>query len=338
MKKAVKLACLVLFAGNVWAQNSPKVHELKASPQTVHRGFLDASLKPVLTIDSGDIVKLETATGNPRYFEQLGVPKEKIPAELYAVYEGVEGAGRGDHTLNGPIYIKTAEPGDMLEIRIRSVDLRLPIAGQSFVPNRGLLPEEFPKGRDRVLWLDLQKKTTEYAPGVVVPLKPFWGVIAVAPPQSMGRVSSGPPNMFGGNMDNRDLVSGTTLYLPVFVPGALLSVGDGHAAQGYGEVCLSAIETSLKGEIQVVVHKNKNLKQPRAETRTHFMTMGLNTDLDEAAKIATREMLDWIVEMKGLSREDAYLLASAAMDLVVTQVVDGTKGIHALMPKSIFKK
>jgi acetamidase/formamidase len=338
MKKAMKVACLFLFAGNVWAQNAPKVHELKASPQTVHRGFLDASLKPVLTINSGDIVKLETATGNPRYFEQLGVPKEKIPAELYTVYEGVEGAGRGDHTLNGPIYINGAELGDMLEIRIRSVDLRLPIAGQGFVPNRGLLPEEFPKGKDRVLWLDLQKKTTEYAPGVVVPLKPFWGVIAVAPPPSMGRVPSGPPNIFGGNMDNRDLVSGTTLYLPVFVPGALLSIGDGHAAQGYGEVCLSAIETSLKGEIQVVLHKNKTLKQPRAETRTHFMTMGLNTDLDEATKIATREMLDWIVEMKGLSREDAYMLASAAMDLVVTQVVDGTKGIHALMPKSIFKK
>ena len=139
-------------------------------------------------------------------------------------------------------------------------------------------------------------------------------------------------------MDNRDLVGGTTLYLPVFVAGALLSIGDGHAAQGYGEVCLSAIETSLKGEIQVLLHKNKRIKQPRAETPTHFMTMGLNPDLDEAAKIATREMLDWIVEMKGLSREDAYMLASAAMDLVVTQVVDGTKGIHALMPKAIFRK
>jgi acetamidase/formamidase len=226
----------------------------------------------------------------------------------------------------------------MIEIRIRSIDLRLPIAGQGFVPNRGVLPEDFPNAKDRVLWLDLKKKTTEYAPGVVVPLKPFWGVIGVAPPLSMGRVPSGPPNVFGGNMDNRDLVGGATLYLPVFVPGALLSIGDGHAAQGYGEVCLSAIETSLKGEIQVVLHKNKPLKQPRAETPTHFMTMGLNADLDEAVKIATREMLDWVVEMKGLSREDAYMLASATMDLVVTQAVDGTKGIHALMPKAIFKK
>src|SRR5262245_14073026 len=328
--------CLMLTAAR--AQTAPKVHELTASPETVHRGCFDASLKPVLTIDSGDIVRLETATGNPRYFEQLGVPKEKIPSELYDVYEGVDNGGRGDHTLNGPIYVNGAEPGDRLEIRIRSIDVRLPIAGQGFVPNRGLLPEEFPTGKDRVLWLDLKKKTAEYAPGIVVPLKPFWGVIAVAPPASMGRVPSGPPNMFGGNMDNRDLVGGSTLYLPVFVPGALLSIGDGHAAQGYGEVCLSAIETSLKGEIQVVLHKNKPLKQPRAETPTHFMTMGLNSDLDEAAKIATREMLDWLVEMKGLSRQDAYMLASATMDLVVTQVVDGTKGIHALMPKAIFKK
>ena len=333
MVTVVSIAC----TGSSLAQRAPKVHLLKASPQTVHRGFFDASLKPVLTIDSGDVVKLETATGNPRYFERLGVPKEKIPAELYAVYEGVEGAGRGDHTLNGPMYINGAMPGDMVEVRIRSVELRLPIAGQGFVPGRGLLSEEFPAGKDKVLWLDLKNKTTEYAPGVVVPLRPFWGVIGVAPPPTMGRVPSGPPNIFGGNMDNRDLIGGAKLYLPVFVPGALLSIGDGHAAQGYGEVCLSAIETSLKGEIQVVLHKNKPIKQPRAETPTHFMTMGLHSDLDEATKIATREMLDWIVEMKGISRDDAYMLASSVMDLVVTQVVDGTKGIHALMPKAVFK-
>jgi len=338
MRVRIAAACLILLGANARAQNGRKVHDLKATPQTVHRGFFDATLKPVLTINSGDIVRLETATGNPRYFERLGVPKDKIPPELYTVYEGVEGAGRGDHTLNGPIYVNGAQPGDMLEVRIRSVDLRLPIAGQSFVAKRGLLPEEFPQPKDRVLWLDLKNKTTEYAPGVVVPLKPFWGVIGVSPPPSMGRVPSGAPNMFGGNMDNRDLVGGANLYLPVFVPGGLLSIGDGHAAQGYGEVCLSAIETSLKGEIQVVLHKNVPLKQPRAETPTHYMTMGLDPDLDEAAKIATRQMLDWIVEMKGLSRDDAYMLASAAMDLVVTQVVDGTKGIHAFMPKAIFKK
>jgi acetamidase/formamidase len=320
------------------AQSAAKIHELKASPTTVHRGFFDATLKPVLTIDSGDIVRLETASGNPRFFESIGVPKEKIPAELYAVFDGVEGANRGDHTLNGPIAVRGAQPGDMLEIRIRSVDVRLPIAGQSFVPNRGLLPEDFPYEKARVLWIDLDKKTVEYAPGVHVPVKPFWGVIGVAPPLSMGRVPSGPPNIFGGNLDNRDLGAGSTLFLPVHVPGALLSFGDGHAAQGHGEVCLSAVETSLRGEVQIVLHKGRRLRWPRAETATHYMTMGLAADLDDATKIATREMLDLIVETKGLSREDAYMLASAAMDLIVTQVVDGTKGIHAMMPKAIFQK
>src|SRR5438093_12892857 len=190
------------------AQGSPKVHDLKASPQTVHRGFFDASLKPVLTIDSGDIVRLETATGNPRYFEKLGVPKEQIPAELYRVFEGVDDTRRWDHTLNGPIYVNQAEPGDMLEIRIRSVDLWLPIAGQSFVPNRGLLPEEFPYARDRVLWLDLEHRTVTYAPGVVEPLKRFWWIYGVAPPPCMRRGTGGPPYVFGGNMDNRDLGAG----------------------------------------------------------------------------------------------------------------------------------
>jgi acetamidase/formamidase len=329
---------LMLLPGFARAQGSANIHELKASPATVHRGFFDASLKPVLTIDSGDIVRLETATGNPRWYEKLGVPRDKIPAELYAVYEGVEGDARGDHTLNGPIAIRGAAPGDMLEVRIRSVDVRLPIAGQGFVPNRGLLPEEFPYEKSRVTWIDVGRKVVQFAPGIEIPAKPFWGVIGVAPPASMGRVPSGPPNVFGGNLDNPDLGPGSTLYLPVHVAGALLSVGDGHAVQGYGEVSLSAVETSLKGEIQVILHKGGRLRWPRAETATHYITMGLDTDLDQAAKIATSEMLNFLVEAKGLSREDAYLLASAAMNLVVTQVVDGTKGIHAMMPKAIFQK
>jgi acetamidase/formamidase len=336
-KGIVAFVSLLALPALLNAQVASKIHELKASPATVHRNFFDASLKPVLTIDSGDIVRLETATGNPRWFEKLGVPKDKIPAELYEVYAGVDNDGRGDHTLNGPIAVRGAEPGDMLEIRIRSVEVRLPIAGQGFVPGRGLLPDEFPYEKGRVTWIDVGRKVVEFAPGIEVPAKPFWGVIGVAPPAGMGRVSSGPPNVFGGNLDNPDLGAGSTLYLPVHVPGALLSVGDGHAVQGHGEVSLSAVETSLKGEIQVLLHKGRRLRWPRAETATHYITMGLDPDLDEAAKIATREMLDFLVETKGISREDAYLLSSIAMDLMVTQVVDGTKGIHAMMPKAIFR-
>src|SRR3984893_14132491 len=254
-----------------------KTVELKATAKTVHQNFFDASLKPVLTINSGDTVRLETATGNPKYFEQHGVPKDKIPQELYTAFDGLPyddsgpDKGRADATLDGPIKVNGAEPGDVLEVRIRSVQVRLPIAAQSFVPGRGLLTEDFPYEKHRVLFMDLDKQTVEYAPGIVVPLKPFWGIIGVAPPPSMGRVYSGPPNIFGGNMNNRALVAGTTLYWPVYAPGALLSIGDGHAAEGAGEVCLSAIESSLKGEIQVILHKGKSLKLPRAETATHYM-------------------------------------------------------------------
>jgi acetamidase/formamidase len=330
-------SAFVIFAA-AQAQCEEKIHELKSSPSTVHRDFFDASLKPVLTIDSGDIVRLWTTTGNPRYFESLGVPKEKIPAELYAAFEGVSGQARGDQTLNGPIAVRGAEIGDTVEIRIRSIDLWLPIAAININANRGTLPEDFPYTRHRVVWLDLDKKTIELAPGVVIPARPFWGDIGVAPPALMGRVPSGPPNVFGGNMDNRDLLPGTSLYLPVHAPGALISIGDGHAAQGGGEVTGGAIETSLKGEIQVVLHKGKRITWPRAETPTHYMTMGLHEDLNQAVKIATREMLNFIVETRGLARDDVYMLLSAAMDLQVTQNVDITKGIHAMLPKAVFQK
>jgi acetamidase/formamidase len=315
-----------------------EVHELMAAPDTVHRGFFDATLKPVLTIDSGDVVRLHTASGNPRYYEALGVPKDKIPADLYRVFQGVEDALRWDHTLNGPIYVKDAAPGDTIEIRIRSVDVWLPLAGQSFTPNRGLLPEDFPYRRDRALFLDLDKKTVDYLPGVVLPLKPFWGVMGVAPPSAMGRVLSGPPNVFGGNMDNKDLGAGSTLYLPVHVPGALLSIGDGHAAQGHGE------GVSLRDRS---VLERRSAGDP-AQGQAHHVAARRNADAlhDDGAPHGSRrgyedgyaEMITWMTETKGLSREDAYMLASLAMDLIVTQVVDGTKGIHALMPKSIFRR
>ncbi len=329
---------LAMASGLAGTAQAAKTYELKASPTTTHISFFDATLPPVLTIDSGDSVKLQTASGNPRYYENLGVPKDKIPAELYEVYAKAEGTGRSDHTLNGPIAVRGAEPGDTLEVRILSVDVRLPIAGQSFRPGGGTLPDEFPYQKDRVLWIDLKSKSIEYAPGVKVPVKAFWGVIGVAPPQSMGRVKSSAPSFFGGNMDNRDLGAGSIVYLPVQTAGGMLSIGDGHAAQGHGEVSGSAIETSLKGEIQVILHKKQNLKLPRAETPTHYMAIGLNPDLDEATRIATSQMLDFLVEQKGLTRENAYFLCSAAMDLIISQNVDGTKGVHAMLPKSLFQK
>ena len=319
----------------VSAQQPPRVHELNASPSTTHIFFFDASLEPVLRVDSGDVVRLETATGNPRWFENAGVPRDRIPAELFEVYQGYDSAGRGDHTLNGPIFVNGAEPGDVLEVRILSVDVRLSIAGQGI--RRRLFPGDIEANVSRVHWIDLENRTVEFAPGVVVPIKPFWGVIGVAPPPEMGRVPSGAPSFFGGNMDNRDLGPGSILYLPIHNPGALLSVGDGHAVQGYGEISGSAVEASLRGEIQVFLHKDRELAWPRAETSTHYMTMGLDPDLDEAARIAAAEMVDFLVETQGLDRETAILLCSVAMDMVVTQVVDGTKGIHAMIAKDVFR-
>jgi acetamidase/formamidase len=335
-KHVVRVCCAWAVAASAAAQTAPKTYEIKATPTTTFYRFLDAATPPVVTINSGDIVKLETATGTPGYFERLGVPRDKIPAELYETFKGVDDNARRDHTLTGPIYVTGAEPGDSIEIRLRAIDVRLPIGGQGIGGNAALAGEFAP--RDKIIFLDLKNKTATYAPGVIVPLKPFWGSIAVVPPPSVGRITDQRPGPWGANMDNRDLVAGTTLYLPVFVRGALLSLGDGHAAQGEGEVGGSAIETSLKGEIQVVLHKGKTLKLPRAETPTEYVTMGFHEDLDEAAKIATREMLDWIVELKGIPRDEAYLLASVAMDLRVTQVVDGAKGIHAVIPKSIFRR
>ena len=325
---------VLLDSGAVQGQSPGRQHELTASPSTTHIFFFDAALEPVLRIDPGDVVRLETATGNPRWFENAGVSRERIPPELYEVYEGYDSGSRGDHTLNGPIYVNGAEPGDVLEVRILSVEARLAIAGQGIAQR--LFPGEFDAPVSRVHWIDLDARTVEFAPNIVVPIRPFWGVVGVAPPADMGRVPSGAPGVFGGNMDNRDLGPGSILYLPVHNEGALLSIGDGHAVQGYGEISGSAVETSLEGEIQVFLHKDRSLRWPRAETPTHYMTMGLDPDLDEAASLAAEEMIDFLVATKGLDRETAILLCSVAMDMVVTQVVDGTKGIHALVAKDLF--
>ncbi len=335
MKSFGAIAPVIVFLSALSASaQQPTVHELLASPETTHIFFFDASLEPVLEIESGDRVRLETATGNPRWFEALGVPSDQIPQELYDVYRDYDSEGRGDHTLNGPIFVRGAEPGDVLEVRILSVELRMSISGQGvagrFHPDLGNV--------SRVLWIDLENETVEYAPGVVVPTSPFWGVIGTAPPAEMGRVNSIAPNFFGGNMDNRDLGPGSVIYLPVYNTGGLLSVGDGHAVQGYGEISGGAVETSLKGEIQVFLHKDRTLERPRAETPTHYMTMGFHEDLDEAARIAGADMIDFLVETKDIDHATAVLLCSVAMDLVVTQVVDGTKGIHALISKDIFRK
>jgi len=246
--------------------------------------------------------------------------------------------GPGAHPLTGPVWVEGAEPGDVLEVRILGFEYLHPFGVTGFIPGSGTLPDEFPYSRFRLLRFDTARGVTEFAPGITLPLAPFFGSIGVAPNPIVRRVSSGPPGHHTGNLDNKELVAGSTLYIPVHVPGALLSLGDAHAMQGDGEVTLTGLETSVRGTVQVTVRKGMRLNWPRAETPTHYIAMGLHPDLDEASKLATREAIDFLVTEKKLTRDEAYILTSIGVDLRVTQLVDGTKGVHAMIAKSIFAK
>jgi len=315
-----------------------ETHELKLIPANVHWGYYDARLKPALKIASGDTVRIETMlAGGLERLKMVGVADSEIPDALKRVESAVTDRGPGAHPLTGPIYVEGAEPGDTVEVRIQSFEFLHPYGVTGFRPGSGTLPDDFPYARFKLIRLDPQAGTAAFGPGVTLKLAPFWGSIGVAPPLMMRRISSGPPGAHAGNLDNKELVAGSSLYLPVHVPGALISIGDGHALQGDGEVTVTAVETSLRGTVQIFVRKGKPIRWPRAETPTHFITMGLHPDLDEAARMATREMIDFLVSEKGMSRDDAYILCSLAVDLHVTQLVDDTKGIHAMLPKSVLR-
>jgi acetamidase/formamidase len=314
-------------------------YQLKATPATVAWGYYWSAAKPVLTIKSGDTVEIQTlTTSSPTSLANNGVKPEEIEPELKAIYAEVTDKGPGGHILTGPIYVEGAEPGDTLEVRIRKVRLAIPYASNGFSPQRGVLPPtDFDRPRTKIIRLDMKRNVALFAPNIEIPLRPFFGSLGVAPPESMGRINSAPPGVHAGNLDNKDLVEGTTLFIPVHVKGALFEAGDGHAGQGNGEVDITAMETSLVGTFQFVVRKDLHLKGPRGETPTHWIAMGLDPDLDQATINATRDAIDFLVTQKGLSREDAYALCSVAVDFNITQAVDGTKGVHALIPKSIFK-
>ncbi len=313
-------------------------HDLKATPKTVVWGYYSATAPPVLRIKSGDQVRIETvSTGSPARFEAAGVPPIQIPENFRQIYREVTDKGPGGHILTGPIYVEGAEPGDVLEVRILAIDLTLPFAYNGFRPGAGFLPDDFPSARMKIIPLDRQRMTGRFSESIEIPLRPFFGSMGVAPPEVNGRINSGPPWVHAGNLDNKELVAGTTLFIPVHAKGALFEAGDGHAGQGNGEVDITALETSLTGTFEFIVRKDLRLKWPRAETPTHFISMGIHEDLTEAARIAVRETIDFLVHQQHLSREDAYMLTSSAVDFCITQLVDGNKGVHAMVPKSIFK-
>lgn len=336
LRVLVVLLCGVSAA--VRAQ-APRVHELPLRPETVHWGYYDAKVPPALRIASGDHVRVETmVAGGLARLRLAGVPESDIPESLQAVEQRVTERGPGVHPMSGPIFIDGAQPGDVLAVRILAIDFLHNFGVNAFSPGGGVLPDEYPYAGIKLLRWPVGATRVSFAPGITLPLAPFFGSIGVAPPPLNGRISSRPPGYHGGNLDNKDLVVGSTLYLPVQVPGALLSIGDGHALQGDGEVTGTALETSLRGTLEVRVIKGARLKWPRAETPTHYITMGLSEDLDEASRLAVREMVEFLMAEKQLSREDAYMLCALAADLHVTQAVDATKGVHASIAKSIFDR
>ena len=335
MRRTLVPLCLsLLFTGAA----SGAEHTLLATPKTVAWGYYSGQSTPVLTVHSGDTVRMQTLStcGSPERMVARGVKPEDIPPYTAAIYKEVTEKGPGGHILTGPVAIEEAEPGDVLEVQIMKVDIDANFACNVFGVGSGFLPMDYPYGRYKVVPLDRQKMIGHFAPGIEIPLKPFFGSMGVAP--SGGKIDTAPPFVHAGNLDNKELVAGTTLYIPVAAKGALFQAGDGHAAQGNGEVDITALETYLSGTFRFIVHKNRKLVWPRAETPTHYISMGFSKDLKEATTMALKDMIAFLVEEKGMNRDDAYMLASAAVDMEITQLVDGNVGVHAMCPKKIFTK
>ncbi len=311
------------------------IHHLPCTDATTHVGFFDNSLPPVLTIQDGDTVDFEIGTllGNRIRPGMTRADMDALRRELRI------GPGLGGHTMTGPVTINGARAGDVLEVRIGP--LALGDFGHNTIPagetGRGFLPEDFPEGRVTYFEYGSSREELQFAPGICVPLRPFLGVMGVAP-RASGRLSSTPPDEFGGNMDNKELITGTIVYFPVWVDGALFSTGDAHAVQGNGEVTGTAVETSLRSAcLEFHLRTDMRLARPMAETPTHWISMGFDPDLDVAAKTALRDMIAFLGSRWGLSAADAYSLCSLAVDLEITQVVDGNRGVHAMLPKTIFR-
>lgn len=317
-------------------------------------GNFPAQKAPILTIKPGDTVKIDTGGGagwrNPAtdptaWLKQNNIPATVNDAPIKETMEVLERTLRyaeiaTGHLLIGPIAIDGAMPGDSIEVRILSVVPRIPYGTTGRGPGRGL--KQLPEGQERppskVTLLDLKRNVGLFGPGVEVPLGPFMGVMGVLPPESEGpNRRSGPPGVFAGNLDLKELTAGSTLYIPVFHKGALFFTGDAHAVQGDGEITGTAIETANTVVLRFMLHKGKTLKGPRAETPTHYITIGLDPDLDNAMQMAADETVDLLKELKGWDMFSSLPLASIGVDYRITQIVDGTKGVHGMIPKKLFK-
>ncbi len=313
-------------------------HYLAPTPATVRFGMFDAAYPPVMTVDSGDTVVLECVSGGAESMppSEMGLT---IPPALLAI-QAANLPRMGGHILTGPVAIRGAEPGDMLEVHVDKIEFGADWGFCGFRPLLGTLPEDFPERYITHIPIERARRMARLPWGTELPLAPFFGVMGVAPPARYGTLSSKEPREHGGNLDNKEVGEGSTLFLPVHVHGANFSAGDGHGVQGDGEVCINALEICLTGTFTLTLHKGGGSRSPllhfpRAETATHFITMGMNEDLDLAMKQALREMIAFICSRTNLSREQAYTFCSLAVDFHVTQTVNGEKGIHGLLKKGL---
>lgn len=315
----------------------PQHHHIDWRPENLFWGFFEAATPPVIEIDSGDEVTLDclpactTADLPP---DHAGV----LPEHLAALKAHQGRMGPGPHFMTGPVYVRGAQPGDMLQVDILETTVMQDWGFTAILPLLGALPDEFTNYQHLFIAIDRQAGTFTVPWGLTMPLEPFFGVMAVAPPKAWGRIGSPQPRAHGGNMDNKELQAGTTLYLPVHEEGALFSAGDGHGRQGDGEVCIAAVETALRGRFRLTVRKDIAATGPFAESATHLISMGFHETLDEAMRRAIRQMVGLVSDRAGISRDEAYMLLSLAGDLRITQVVDGEKGVHMMMRKDWLKK
>jgi acetamidase/formamidase len=322
-------------------------HIVRSLPENMVYGYFGADVPPVYKVKDGDIVEIQTVnpsgvsrTNPEEFYQKNNLPIDAHAQEVIAIMKNVkpEPSGIRGHMLTGPVYIEGAQPGDMLEIRILDLTFPADFGVNSVWPGGGGIPDAVSTRETFVYRYDAKHKVALLKEGVEIPLKPFMGVMALSPPADTGRVSSIPPAFFGGNLDIKHLTKGTTLFLPVSVPGGLFTTGDGHGAQGNGEVSGVAIETALTLTAKFIVHKGKSLKMPRAETPTHFIAVGLDKDLNKAMKNALLEATTFIKDELGFTFNEALSIASTGVDFEVSQVVDQTLGVHAMIPKAIFTK
>ena len=306
-------------------------HEIPSTPENMVLGYLDAASPPVLTVDSGDTILLHSfpAGGHATLPKHLPVPA------AYQTALDTLPPGPGPHFITGPVYVRGAQPGDVLQVDILDAKVSMDWGFVAIMPLLGTLPDEFTDYETIHPTVDHARNVAVLPWGTEIAIEPFFGIIGVAPPKEWGRCGSPVPRAFGGNMDNKELKAGTTLYLPVFNEGALFMAGDGHGMQGDGEVCITALEIGLSGTFRLTVRKDLKLDFPFAENATQLMSIGLDEDLDDAAKQAVREMVKHVCLRTNLSRNQAYMLCSLAGNLRVTQLVDGNKGVHMLLDKAL---